>query len=155
MSDIAESVSLWQDAEERTSRIISDISDHEKSLEMLKMLASASTTQADALAAAAQAARNAAIQYTIGINRVRKEARKLSYGDKEVSLERDAFIEAMAKRFEARGSTPIDAAIELARETLDAMPENVGIHFGEGGYGWTEADAQEMADEEMMHWEPA
>lgn len=68
--------------------------------------------------------------------------------------ERARFELMAAERYAARtGLAPCDHG-EDARAALDALLEDAGILFGDPARAWGRELADELADEDMRHWEP-
>ena len=82
----------------------------------------------------------------------------MSQNDK--TLNREAFIDAMHKRFNERSIEPVerdyavtclDAFLDMEGKEVDGV--TVPMEFGHLDYGWTAMDASDLADEEIACWE--
>lgn len=70
-------------------------------------------------------------------------------------LDREDFVAAVAARFVERAALTRAQARDHADATLSEMLDNESIAFGDPEYGWTAAEASELADDELSHWEAA
>jgi hypothetical protein len=70
-------------------------------------------------------------------------------------LDRDAFLDAMAARFISSAALTSAQAREHADATLSCVLDMEQIAFGDPEWGWSEAEAVEMVDDELAHWADA
>lgn len=70
-------------------------------------------------------------------------------------LTREGFTAAIAARFRDKYGVPDEDAAGYAEQVLDGFlsSEKDGIEYGDPKYGWTEADAHGIADEDVSYWE--
>lgn len=76
------------------------------------------------------------------------------------ALDREAFIDAMHKRFNERSIEPVereyavaslDAFLDMEGEKVDGV--TVPMEFGHPDYDWSAMGASDLADEEVACWE--